>query len=98
MDTIKLYVNYGCLAHEKKIVYTCDMPASTAVCSDKLTVKVPEGWEAYESQCGGTVFRAPWGWVYTPDEILAGDDHPCFYGINKDRRRFKVKLEVVSEN
>ena len=70
MQTIEIYKNYGVLAAEKRNVYTFGAPASTATCSDKMTVVVPDGWELYQNEMGRTMVTAPWGWDYDINEVL----------------------------
>lgn len=95
MDKIKIYKNYGCLANERRAIYTCGGPHPTSVCNDELMVKIPDGWNCHENEWGELFVEAPWGWNYRPDELMAGDEAPYFMGINKDGAQFKVKLEVV---
>lgn len=70
MKTIEIYCNYGVLAAEKRNVYTFGAPHATAVCSDKMTVVVPDGWELYQNQMGRIMVTAPWGWDYDINEVL----------------------------
>lgn len=93
--TLEIYKNYGCLATEKRIVYTYGAEQPTAVCSDKIKVKIPEGWELSKNNTGEVLVESPWGWIYNPNELLMGNKNPCFYGINKDGEQFNIKLEVV---
>lgn len=41
-NSIEIYKNYGCLAAEKRNLYTYGAPHATAVCSDKMTVEIPD--------------------------------------------------------
>lgn len=92
MNTINIYSNYGCLSAEKSIIYTYGNTNETAVCSDKITVKIPEGWETYESVAGETILTAPCGKNYTVHELLCGDEYPCFRDFENGRR---IRLEVM---
>lgn len=96
-ETIEIYKNYGVLGAEKRSVYTCGGEHVHAVCSDKLIVKIPEGWELWENQFGEKMVTAPWGWNYDVNEVLFGNKGPMFivYDANMKERRFK--LEVLEE-
>lgn len=99
METVEIYANYGVLAAEKRTVYTYGAEHPHATCSDKMTVKIPEGWELYQNQMGATMVTAPWGWSYEINEVLQGDKNPCFYAIDKNMKSHRAWLEeVVSEN
>ena len=75
---IKIYCNYGCLSAEKRNVYTYGAPEATATCWDEITVEAPEGWEPYENYMGELMVTAPWGTNYTINEVLEGNEKPCF--------------------
>lgn len=70
MKTIKIYINYGVLAAEKRNIYTFGAEHPHATCSDKMIVVVPDGWELYQNQMGQTMVTAPWGWDYDINEVL----------------------------
>lgn len=95
MKTIEIYKNYGVLAAEKRNVYTFGAPHATATCSDKITVVVPEGWTIYQNQSGQTMVTAPWGWDYEINEVLHGNEKPCFYALDKNMKGHRVYLEEV---
>ena len=44
MKTFKGYINYGCLAAEKRPVFTEGNPQATATVSEPVEYTVPEGW------------------------------------------------------
>lgn len=93
---IKIYCNYGCLSAEKRNVYTYGCPDSTATCWDEMTVEIPEGWEAYENYMGRLVVTAPWGTNYIINEVLGGNEKPCFTACDREgrlHRAFLVKVE-----
>ena len=94
MDTIKIYKNYGVLAAEKRNIYTYGCEAATAICSDEMTVKIPEGWELYENDFGKFV-ESPWGWRYDINDVLCGNQYPHFEAINKDGKMNRYRLEEV---
>ena len=93
MDKIKGYTNYGCLAAEKRVVFTAENPAGTETCYDNVEYTLPEGWETYETPTGEIMITSPWGWDYSPSQLLAGNKNPYFVGINKDGKEFRIKLE-----
>ena len=96
METIEIYGNYGVLAAEKRNVYTFGAEHPHATCSDKITVKIPEGWEIYQNQAGETMVTAPWGWNYSINEVLQGDKKPCFYALDKEMKGHRAWLEEVT--
>ena len=93
MNTFKGHVNYGCLAAEKRPVFTAGLPHATATASDPVEYTVPEGWELGENAAGQTLVTAPWGWTYDPNELLAGKEHPCFIAVDKEGNEHRVELK-----
>ncbi|MFR6220406.1 MAG: hypothetical protein ACLUKO_27410 [Enterocloster bolteae] len=92
MKTFKGYINYGCLAAEKRPVFTEGNPQPTATVSEPVEYTVPEGWGCDETEMG-IVLTAPWGWTYSPNELLDGKDNPQFHVINKEGEEMRIKLE-----
>lgn len=97
IKTLDIYKNYGCLAAEKRNIYTYGMEEATAVCSDTLTVEIPDGWEIGKNYYGNLLLLSPWGENYTPNDILAGNEHPYFIVTDKDRKTHKYKLHVINK-
>ena len=95
MDTIKIFENYGCLAAEKRSVYTVDNHHATAAVWDELTVSIPDGWDAWETCSGATGVTAPWGADYLVREILAGDKEPIFQAIDDHGKQRRVTLKII---
>ena len=95
MKTMEIYKNYGCLAAEKRFVYTYGVEQPTAVISDKITVKIPEDWGVEENEFEEKILTAPWGWKYNPNEVLGGDEYPHFRAIDKDGTLYSVVLEDI---
>lgn len=95
MRTIEIYKNYGVLGSEKISVYSFGGEHPHATCSDKMTVAVPDGWEIYQNQMGQTMVTAPWGWDYEINEVLQGNENPCFYAIDKNMDGHRIYLEEV---
>lgn len=93
--TIEIYCNYGVLGKEKRNVYTYGQQSSTAVCSDKITVEIPDGWEPYETETGETFLQAPWGYQYEINEVLEGKEKPYFYAIDKEGKGHRSELKIV---
>ena len=52
MKTFKGYINYGCLAAEKRPVFTEGNPQPTATVSEPVEYTVPEGWGCDETEIG----------------------------------------------
>lgn len=90
---IKIYCNYGTLGAEKRKKYTFGAPHSAADCWEELTVETPEGWEAFENPMGELMVKAPWGWDYEINEVLQGDEKPCFFALDKDRKGHRYYLK-----
>lgn len=95
MKTFEIYRNYGCLAAEKRVIYTYGAEAETAVCSDEITVGVPDGWKLYETVSGKIACEAPWGWKYNINELLCGNEYPYFSAIDKSGKNNLIKLEII---
>lgn len=95
MKTIEIYCNYGVLAAEKRNVYTFGNHHSNATCWDKIKVEIPTGWEPYENQMGQTMVTAPWGWNYEINEVLGGNEKPCFYAKDKSGKGHRTYLEIA---
>ena len=80
-------------AQKKRTIYTYGNEHEHAVFSEKTEVKIPDGWEVVKTKTDIAI-TAPWGWVYTPNELLHDiGGIPCFHGMDKDGRIFKVRLE-----
>lgn len=92
---IKIYCNYGVLAAEKRNVYTYGNPDSTATCWDEITVEAPEGWEPYENYMGELMVTAPWGTNYTINEVLQGNEKPCFYALDGNGKGHRQYLKII---
>ncbi len=92
---IELFANYGCLAAEKRIVYTWGNPAD-GVGYDKIKVELPEGWDYGFTMTGDMILTSPEGWDYPINDILCGNDDPTINAI--DRRNGAdnfIALKVV---
>lgn len=94
---IKIYCNYGVLGAEKRKKYTFGGPDSTADCFDELMVEIPEGWELFENDMGKLMVKAPWGWDYEINEVLQGDENPCFYALDKNMKEHRKYLKIIGE-
>lgn len=93
MKTIEIYQNYGVLGAEKRSVYTFGGEHPHAVCSDRLTVEIPEGWELYETVYGDIAVTSPWGQNYAINDVLSGEKYPYFRAYDKDMNLKVFKLE-----
>lgn len=92
-NTFTGFINYGCLAAEKRPVFTAGNPQPTASISEAVEFTVPVGWELGENWVGDPIVTAPWGWDYSPNDLLGGKEAPYFAGIDKDGNGFGIKLE-----
>ena len=88
MKTFKGYINYGSLTAEKRPVFTEGNPQPTAT----VEYTVPEGWVCDETETG-TVLTAPWGWTYTPNELLQGKESPYLCVINNEGKEIHIMLD-----
>lgn len=94
---LEIFCNYGVLAAEKRKVYTYGSPHSLAACSDKMTVAVPDDWKLYKNSYGAAMVKAPWGEYYEINDVLQGNENPCFYALDGDKKGHRVYLEKVKE-
>jgi len=94
-EVINIFKNYGCLAAEKRTIYTYGGQHHRAVCSDIISVKIPEGWKTYESASGELMITSPWGWNYQINEVLSGNEFPCFSAVDSDGRNYMARLGGV---
>lgn len=84
MKTIEIYCNHGVLAAEKRYIYTFGAEHPHAICSGKMTVIIPDGWELYQSQMGQTMVTAPWGWDYDINDVLTDIKGAAFRALDKN--------------
>lgn len=97
--TIQIFKNYGCLAAEKRGIYTYTCPHPTAVCSDKLTVELPKGWAIDGENCyGDPLLISPWGETCLIGEILRGNENPCFYVYDKNGTAHRQELKIINQD
>lgn len=92
-----IYCNYGVLGREKRNVYTYGGEESTATCSDEMTVRLPENktFSLYENVFGKLMVESAWGRCYDINDVLQGDEKPCFFAKDKDMAEHRVYLELV---
>lgn len=98
---LEIYKNYGCLAAEKRAIYTFGCPEGTATCWDKMKVQTPKSWEESKNELGRPFFR-PQGQKYwwEVNEVLSGNKKPMFiyYGEeNGVQKIFQAELEEINE-
>lgn len=96
-EEFTIYCNYGVLNREKRNIYTYGGESGTATCSDKMTVRLPENdcFDIYETECGSLAVESAWGWLYDINDVLQGDENPCFYAVDDNGKSHRVKLDVV---
>lgn len=89
---IKIYANYGVLAHEKEPVFTVGCPIEENL-ADELTVIIPDEFEPYEAQYGAIALTLS-GRKYLLREVLTnrGDDPVLSWYDGKEHwKKLKVK-------
>ena len=62
-----------------------------------MTVEVPEGWELYENRIGKTMVTSPWGENYGINEVLQGNEKPCFYALDHGGKGHRYFLKEMEE-
>jgi hypothetical protein len=97
MTEFQIYCNHGVLGAEKRNMYTYSNQHAYAVCSDKISVRLPENdvFSLYETVNGELAVETSWGWQYPVDEVLQGDVKPCFCAVDKNGKTHRVYLDVV---
>lgn len=95
MKEIRIFKNYGCLAAEKRVIYTYGAEAETAVCSDEITVGIPDGWEVYKTVSGEIVCETPWGGGFGINQLLEGNERPCFSAYDNNGKLHRIQLKVI---
>ena len=95
---MKFFANYGVLAHEYKIIYTCNGPHFHAVGSDRVIVEIPEELIAGRNYLGELLIKVPGEAWYCPLSELLGswDGKPCLKWYNGPTTRRKM-LSVINE-
>ena len=97
MQKLEIYCNYGVLAAEKRNVYTYGGEHAHAAGSDCMTVTLPDEWKLYKNVIGEVMVQAPWGECYQINDVLQGDEKPCFCAIDNEMKERRVYLEKVVE-
>lgn len=98
---ITIYKNYGVLSAEKRSIYTYGAPETSAICSDIINVQLPENsfFSVYTTVMNDLAVESSWGGVYSINDVLQGDEKPCFFAIDNDGNGHRVYLEeIVEEN
>lgn len=62
-----------------------------------MIVRLPENdsFEIYETVSGSLAVESAWGWNYDINDILQGNEDPCFYALDDSQKGHRVKLEVI---
>lgn len=90
-----IYRNYGVTGAEKRSVYTYGEQHAWAVCSDKIEVEIPEGWKIFKNYMDQTMVESPWGEYYEINEVLQGNEKPCFYALDANMKGHRVYLKEI---
>lgn len=95
MKKFDIYVNHGVLTHEGKNVYTYGAPHPHATCSEKTEVALPENkyFSLCEKYIGDLMAESAWGWTYQINDVLQGNERPCFYALDNGMKGHRVYLE-----
>lgn len=96
MKKIEIYENFGVLGAEKRSVYTYGGEHPQATCSEKIAVTLPqnENFRLYETATGELAVESSWGWNYSINEVLQGEEKPCFFAVDKEQNGHRVYLDV----
>ncbi len=97
MSEFKIYKNYGVLGREKRAVYTYGGQHQTATCSDEIIVKLPknDSFSLYENVLGQIMVECPWGHQYDINDVLEGNEKPCFFAFDTNKKGHRVYLEEI---
>ena len=95
--TATIFANFGVLSREYRTVYTASEQHAHAVCSDKITVIIPDEFAPYmtvNDQIAVTIGK----YNYLLDEVLstAPDSAPCFRWSDGSGEHWH-KLEIAKE-
>lgn len=95
-NRFEIYKNYGVLGAEKRGVFTYGVPASTATCSDKFLVELSENkyFSLYYNTMDQLMVESSWGGHYTVNEVLYGNEKPCFIALENGKERMVYLKEV----
>lgn len=96
-EEFTIYCNYGVLGAEKRNVHTYGCKHSRGICADEIKAKLPENnyFQIYETAMGDLAVESAWGWQYSINDVLQGDEKPCFYAIDKDGDGHRVYLDEI---
>ena len=94
---LKIYANFGVLAHEKQTVYTYASKQSEVY--EEIYIEVLEGFKVYDQEAGtGIVLSADEGYDYSVDELLKNvGGAPAFVYIGKDGGYRTFNSRVLEE-
>lgn len=93
----EIYKNYGVLGADKRAVYTYGGEHHTAKCSDKMTVELPENeyFSFYKNYMDQLMVESSWGGHYDVNEVLKGNEKPCFIAIDDTGKEHRVYLKEI---
>ena len=98
-ESFEIYCNYGVLGAEKRNVYTYGCEHCHAVCSDEMKVYLPANdvFHIYKNHEGLLMVETEWGFCYEINEILEGNETPCFYALDRDKKGHREYIKIVEE-
>ena len=91
---VKIYDNYGVLAHEKQHVYTT-APEATATVSEPFYIIIPDSMTPYITAAGQVALNVPDGYnPYLLSELLftANDGMPVLSWIDRHHKVHEYRL------
>lgn len=93
---LKAFANYGVLAHEKKVLFTADLPSGKATYSEEVEIMLPEGFDISENASGEQLITVPDGIIYLANEILNGyEESPALSWYDAEGKLHHKKCTLV---
>ena len=90
------YRNLGCVASGKSFVFTAEYIDPTADFAEKIVLFVPFGWELFRNADDELMVCSPSNRRFLVDEILDGNEEPCFRFWEEDYSYFtRITLEYA---
>ena len=94
---VKIYANYGVLAHEKQTIYSCSCPHHQADYSEKVTVKIPDELNPYIDKNGFVCIRPDNSYIFVFNEgiLYSVNDKPVIRYSDMNGKGHTVTLTVI---
>lgn len=91
---IKLYCNYGVLAHEKTWVYTYGEPHHQSDAYSTVIVSIPDDLQPYETNMGDVVVTLDGAKYLLSEALSSRNDKPCIRWYDGTHTRYAA-LPVI---